>query len=363
MRLGVAAAVVGDALVPGDVEVVEDRITAVGVSGAGSGLAVPGFIDVHVHGFAGFDFAWADEEALDEASRELTRTGVTGFRPTLISLRESETIAALQRIGRASPTGARMLGAHLEGPFLSQRFPGAHSPDALLEPDLELARAYLEAGPVGQMTLAPELPGALELIEFLVDQGVVVSLGHSDANAEVAREAFRAGAKALTHVFNAARPFRHRDPGLVGVALTRADVFVEVVLDGIHLADEAARLVLAAAKGRVVAVTDALAASGVGDGTYTLGDREVIVSKGEARLADGTLASSVLTMDQAFRNLISLGAGVLEASHATSTAVSELIGRAELGTLHPGTPADVVVLDGHHQVRKTLVAGRVVHDG
>ena len=360
MRLGVAAAVVEDELVPGDVEVDNGLIASVGLdSPDGSGIAVPGFIDIHTHGYLGVDFSRDDPEAIRAASAGLVSTGVTSFRPTLMSLPEESTAAALARIAAADSYGSRILDAHLEGPFLSPEHPGAHSIDHLVEPEPELIERLVVRGRIGHITIAPELDGALELIPWLVEQGIVVSIGHSDATAETAHNAFDLGASALTHVFNAVRPFRHRDPGPVGAALSREDVFVEMILDWVHLSAEAAMVAVRAAGPRLIAITDGMEAAGLGDGTYHLGDREVVVRDGEARLADGTIASSVLTMDAAFRNLLELGLDLAAAVRATSTAPARLVGRPGLGSLTPGTVADVTVLDDDHRITMTLVDGDV----
>jgi N-acetylglucosamine-6-phosphate deacetylase len=360
MRLGVAGAVVGGALVPGDVDVEEGKIARVGLTPPGSGLALPGFIDVHTHGFGGIDFATTDEEGYARVAEGITSTGVTAFRPALMSHAIDRMIRAIEVHGRARTTGARVLGMHLEGPFLSKAHPGAHPPEFLVDPDVDWAQRFLSAGRVEHMTLAPELTGAVDLIRLLVDRGVTVSLGHSDADLETANRGYDAGAVALTHVFNGSRPLRHRDPGIIGAALTRDGVFVEIILDGVHLSDEVSMIVLRSAGDRVVAVTDAMSAAGLGDGSYKLGDTPVKVEAGAVRREDGALASSVLTMEAAFRKLISLGLDLSGAARATSGAAAELIGHPELGTLAPGTPADVVVLDDSHQVVKTLVGG-VVH--
>jgi N-acetylglucosamine-6-phosphate deacetylase len=360
MRLGVAAAVVGGQLVPGDIDIKDGMISGVGLASPGSGLALPGFIDVHTHGFAGVDFATTDEGGYTRVAETITSTGVTAFRPALMSLTIDRMIGAIEVHGRARTTGARVLGMHLEGPFLSKAHPGAHPPELLVDPDVKLTQRLLAAGRVEHVTLAPELPGAMDLIQILVSRGVTVSLGHTDADLETANRAYDAGAVALTHVFNGSRPLRHRDPGIIGVALTRDGVFVEIILDGVHLSDEVSTIVLRAAGDRVVAVTDAMSGAGLGDGSYTLGDTPVRVDGGAVRREDGTLASSVLTMDAAFRKTIALGVDSIGASRATSGAPAELIRRPELGTLAPGTPADVVVLDDRHEVVKTLVGG-IVH--
>jgi N-acetylglucosamine-6-phosphate deacetylase len=346
MRLGVSAAVVEGRLLAGDVEIVDGEIAAVGVSGAGEGIALPGFIDIHTHGYDGVDFADASPEEMHHASTALTATGVTGFQPTLLTLGESELAAALDRHREASYDGARFLGTHLEGPFLSPAHPGAHDPALLADPDIDLCHRLLAAGSVGQMTLAPELPGAGELIEALLEAGCTVALGHSNASAGVAHEAFDSGARILTHVFNASRPFLHRDPGIVGAALTRGDVFITAVVDNVHLSKEATLLAMGVGPDRFVVVTDAMAGTG-----------RVTVRGGEARLADGTIASSVLTMDAALRNLVDLGWDIEQASSAVARTPAAAIGRTDLGVLAVGRTADVVVVDDDLCVVATMVAG------
>lgn len=338
MKLGVAHALVDGALVAGDVEYDDCRVVAVGLAGRGGGIATAGFVDAHIHGFAGVDFATADAEGYRRARKALLATGVTTFRPSFITAPEEELVAALREV----PAG---LGAHLEGPFISPARLGMHPAAARRDPDLALLERLLAAGPVAHVTLAPELPGALELVDLLVARGIMVACGHTDATDEEAHAAFDRGARHVTHLFNAMRPFRHRDPGIAGAALARDDVTVELILDGNHVAGDAARVALRAARGRVVLVTDALAAAGVGDGDWRMGSVEVAVRDGVARLADGTLAGSVLTMPEAIRNLIALGATIEEALFAASRR-----------SLAPGT-ADVVVLDDALDVTRAYVRG------
>jgi N-acetylglucosamine-6-phosphate deacetylase len=254
-----------------------------------------------------------------------------------------------------------VLPAHLEGPFLSPLHHGAHDPRHLLAASREVADSLCALGPVGYVTVAPEIEGGLALVRHLVARGVVVSLGHTDADAEAAAAAFHGGARAVTHVFNAMRRWAPRDPGVSGVALSRPDVFVTAIVDGVHLARETVRLLLAAAGSRLVLITDAIEAAGLGDGTYHLADREVHVRGDEARLADGTLAGSVLAMDRAIRNLISAGAGLELAVGSATRAPARLLGRPDLGELRVGGDADIVVLDGSLEVARTLVAGREVY--
>jgi N-acetylglucosamine-6-phosphate deacetylase len=246
---------------------------------------------------------------------------------------------------------------HLEGPFLSPEWPGAHLPEHLRLPDLALAERLFEAGGVTTMTLAPELPGALELIDWLVARGVVVSCGHSDADAAQAHTAFDRGARAVTHVHNAHRRWRPRDPGLAGAALVRPEVSVQAIVDGVHLAPETAYGAFLAAGARFCLVTDAIEAAMGDPGDYELGGRPVRLRDGAVRLRDGTLAGSVLTMDEAVRNLVSYGVGLADAVHAASTAPARLLRREDLGVLRPGAPAHVAVLDDELRVVRTLVAG------
>lgn len=356
MRLGVQAALVDGALVQGDVEVADGRVAAVGLAGPGRGIAAPGFVDLHIHGFKGVDFATADAAGYRRAGEALLETGVTAVRVGFITAPEEELLAALRGVP-AELGGARLLGCHLEGPFISPARLGMHPATARRDPDRALLERLLAAGPVTHVTLAPELPGALELVDLLVARGVLVSCGHSDATAAEAHAAFDRGARLATHLFNAMRPFAHRDPGIVGAALARDDVFVELILDGHHVAADAARVVWRAAPGRVVLVTDAMQAAGMGDGAWHLGSNEVEVRDGVARLADGRLASSVLALDEAVRNAVRLGIRLEDALDAASRAPADAAGRPELGRLAPGAVADVVVLDDELRVERVLVGG------
>ena len=370
-RLGVRHALVGGEVVPGDVELGEDgRIAAAGLApGPGAtGLAAPGFVDLQVNGFAGVDALAAEPADLARAGAALAATGVTTWLPTFVSSPEDDLVRALGAARearraqaapeRAGPVAAAIAGVHLEGPFLSPRWPGAHDPRHLRAPDPALADRLLAAGDVALMTLAPELPGALDLVAGLAARGVVVSCGHSDADAAAAHAGYDAGARSVTHVHNAHRRWAHRDPGLGGVALVRGDVVVMAIVDGVHLAPEAALLAALAARGRFALVTDAMEAAGLGDGTYRLGARTVEVRGAEARLPDGTFAGSVLTMDGAVRELVGLGVAQADALRAASEVPARLLGRPDLGVLAPGGVGDVVVLDDRLEVIATYVGGR-----
>jgi N-acetylglucosamine-6-phosphate deacetylase len=355
VRLGVEAAVVDGVLVAGDVEIADGRIAGVGLGGgARRGIAVPGFVDLHIHGFGGVDFAAADTAGYRRAGEALLATGVTAFQPTLLTAPEEDLVAALREVAAAG-VGPRVLGCHLEGPFLSPSRLGMHPEAARRDPDLALLDRLLAAGPVTHMTLAPELDGAMALIDRLQERGVVVACGHTEATAPEAHAAFDRGARHVTHLFNAMRPFRHRDPGIAGAALARDDVTVELILDGNHVDDDAVRVALRAAAGRVVLVTDAIGATG--DGAWRVGPVDVDVQAGVVRGSGGELAGSVLTMPEAIRTVIRLGATLEQAVDAATRVPARAARRTDVGVLRPGAPADVVVLDDAVEVTRALLGG------
>ncbi len=358
MRLGVEAALVGGRLVVGDVEVVQGRIAAYGIaSPGGRGIACPGFVDLQVNGFGGVDFLAADAAGYKRAGEALLATGVTAYLATFITAPERVLVEALRTLPGGG-SGPRILGAHLEGPFLAPTRLGAHPEDSRRDPDPHLLARLLAAGRVRLVTLAPELPGAGTLIRLLRSRGVTVSLGHSDATAEEAHAAFDLGATAVTHLFNAMRPFAHRDPGIAGAALARPDVAVQIIVDGIHLADDTVRLVWRAAAGRVALVTDSVAAAGAGAGSYRLGASVVEAKDGAARRSDGVLAGSVLTMIEAVGNLHSLGVPLEQAWEAATLVPARIIGADTVGRIEIGLPADLVVVDDRLEIRRVLVGGR-----
>jgi N-acetylglucosamine-6-phosphate deacetylase len=358
MRLGVKAALVDGQLVNGDVAIEDGRIGSVGLSPPGvSGLATPGLIDVQINGYDGIDFTDATVDDYRYVAKRLAETGVTAFQPTLISLPPDIYLSALERFEPSAITDARVLGMHLEGPFLSRTRCGAHDPRNMIDPDPTLIEKLLATHHVTHVTIAPELPGGIAAIDQFVAGGVTVALGHTDAEGGIATAAFDHGARSVTHIFGAQRPWGHRDPGVSGVALDRDDVFVTVIVDGVHLADETVRLTANAAGDHFVLITDAIAAAGRPDGTYALGDRSVTLRDGACRLADGTLAGSALTMDQAIRNMIDLGFDPTRAIHAATTAPAALIRRSDLSSLVPGSAADICVFDDSFNVARTIVFG------
>jgi N-acetylglucosamine-6-phosphate deacetylase len=359
MRLGVQAAVVDGTLVQGDVEVRDGLVDEVGLPGGRVGTALPGLIDLQVNGFAGIDLLEADVEGVVELAERLLATGVTAFQPTLITSPPEATRQALRAIGEAAGRGrgAAILGAHLEGPFISPARAGTHPVAELKAPDLLLLRELLDAGPVSTVTLAPELPGALELIDELVRRGVCVSLGHTDATAGEAAAAFDRGVRTVTHLFNAMRPFAHRDPGVAGAALARENIVIQLIVDGAHLAPETVLATWHAGRGRLVIVSDAIAAAGLGDGSYRIGSVEVSVKGGVSRGPEGQLAGSVSTLAAGLRRLCELGIPLEESADAASRVPACVLGRGDLGRLAPGARADIVVVDDELEVQTVLQNG------
>lgn len=364
MRLGVQAALVHGEFVSGDVEVEDGQVVAVGLATQSHGLiAIPGLVDIQTNGCGGVDFISATTEDYQRAREVLLVGGVTAYQPTFISAPETTTIEAVRALP-SGDSGPRVLGAHLEGPFLSPERPGMHSVEHLRAPDLGLLDRLLDAGRVSEMTLAPELLGADALIRRLRERGVVVSAGHTDATATDASRGFDLGITGLTHVFNAMRPLRSRDPGVAGVALTRPDVVVKMIVDGYHLARETVQLIWACAAGRVALITDAMAGAGAGNGTFRFGEVEVEVVAAPV-LEDGTLAGSVLTMIDAVRNLHALGVPLEQAVGAATEVPARFLGRDDIGVLEPGGPADIVVLDDRLEIQAVFCAGTdvvVAHD-
>ena len=365
MKLGVAAAVVDGSLVRGDVEIEDGRIVGVGLTGGRSGIAMPGLVDLQVNGFMGVDLLHATRDEVDRLGVELARTGVLWYQPTLITAPAELTRLALSTIGdcaasaSAGSAAARILGAHLEGPFLSPVRRGVHPPEHLRRPDLDLLASLLLAGSaVSTVTLAPELSGAGELIDSLVGRSITVSLGHTDADAATAHAAFDEGARTVTHLFNGMRPFGHRDPGLVGAALVRDDVVVQLIADGAHLAPETILTTWRAARGRLALVSDVTAAGGMGDGSFRIGTVDVTVAGGIARSDDGSLAGAVRPLAWGLRMLVELGVPIGEAVDAVTRTPATVVGRNDIGLLRPGAVADLVILDDDFAVASVLVGGR-----
>jgi N-acetylglucosamine-6-phosphate deacetylase len=336
-------------------------------------ILAPGFVDIHMHGGAGLDVMRAATSELPHLNKFLTTHGVTGYFPTTVAAPLDQTCGALERLAEAieaaqdshpsngNAVEAHPLGIHLEGPFLSHLRRGVHPPEYLVTPTLEIFDRLWQAarGHVRMMTIAPELPGALEVIAEAARRKVLVSIGHSDAVLDVARAGVKAGAHHATHTFNAMRPLDHRDPGILAEVLTDKHITADIIVDGIHVAPEVVQLFLQA-KGldRAVLITDAMAATGMPDGTYQLGPIQVEVKDGKCT-AGGKLAGSVLTMDRAVRNVAKFAGWSLQhAVRAATLNPARAAGLAQHGTLVPGAEANLVVLSPGGEVRKTIVRGR-----
>jgi N-acetylglucosamine-6-phosphate deacetylase len=331
-------------------------------------VLAPAFVDIHIHGGAGVDVMRASTGELNRLSKFLAGRGVTSYFPTTVAAPLDETCRALERIADAieiEPTkglNARPLGVHLEGPFLSHRRRGVHPPENLIEPTVKIFERLWQAarGHVRVMTIAPELPGALEVIAAAALRNVCVSIGHSDADMPASRAAVRAGARHATHTFNAMRPFDHREPGIVGEVLTDDQLSADIIADGIHLAPEVVKLFLQA-KGveRSVLITDAISATGMPDGTYQLGPIQVEVKDGRCE-SNGRLAGSVLTMDRAVRNVIRFAGWSLQnAVRAATLNPARVAGLAGHGQINVGAEANFVILNDGGEVLKTVVRGEV----
>ena len=323
-------------------------------------LLLPGFIDLHVHGGGGHDTMGAGDAALHIA-RTHARHGTTALLATTMTapLGEIETaLRALAPLCQARPAGtARVLGVHLEGPYINPGRLGVQ-PDFAITATLADVLALHALAPLRLVTLAPELPGHVELIVALRAQGFVVQIGHSAGSFEDGVAALAAGATGFTHLFNAMTGLHHREPGMVGAALAHAER-AEIIPDLLHVHPGAIRVALRAIPG-LYCVTDSTAAAGMPDGDYRLGRHTVTKCLGGVRLPDGTLAGSTLTMDQALRNLVGLGLSLAEASRRTATIAAVHLGLADRGVLAPGAWADVVVLDASLQLQRVLIEGEEI---
>ncbi|MFO1328135.1 MAG: N-acetylglucosamine-6-phosphate deacetylase [Rubrivivax sp.] len=327
-------------------------------------LLLPGFVDLHLHGGGGAD-TMDGGDAVARIGRLHACHGTTSWLATTMTAPLAEVEAALCAaapcIAQRPAGAARVLGVHLEGPWVSPGRLGAQPPHAR-PPTLADCRRLQALAPLRVVTLAPELDGAMALVAHLVAQGVRVQIGHSGADYDTACHALRQGASGFTHLFNAFAPFHHRAPGAVGAALAHAE-HAELIPDGLHVHPGAMRAALRAIP-RLHVVTDATAAAGMPDGEYRLGAQTVRRCGHGVRLADGTLAGSSLTMDEALRQLVSLGLPLAAASAACSTHAADYLGLADRGRLQPGAWADVVELEATTlRVRRVAVEGEPIAGG
>jgi N-acetylglucosamine-6-phosphate deacetylase len=329
------------------------------------GILIPGLVDLQVNGYYGVDLGLAGPDGWALVARRLPESGTTAFLPTFITGPMGELCGAIRLaagvVGGVT-AGARILGLHLEGPFLSPARAGAHRREWMVPPSPGAVADLLAVGRgvLRMITLAPETEGALAAVKTLVAAGVVVSVGHSDATAGQVAEAAEAGARAVTHLFNAQRPLHHREPGVVGQALTDSRLSSGLIVDYQHVVAPVCGLAFAAAPGRIYLVTDAAACAGMPPGRYQLGGQPVELPPGDGAApvrADGTLAGSALRMDRAVANMVAAGAGLAPAVAAATRIPADLIGRPELGRLAPGAAADLAWLGDDLRTRATWVGG------
>ena len=332
------------------------------------------FFDIHTHGAMGHDVMSASPAQMADIQRFLALRGVAQYLPTTVTASPDKTLHALESLANAiesepQPLQAQARGIHLEGPFLSHAKRGVHPESQLQKPSIELFQRFQQAarGHICLLTIAPELPGATDLILYATSLGVRCSLGHTDALASEARAGIDAGATSATHTFNAMRALDHREPGVLGVVLDDDELYAELICDGVHVAPELVRLWLKC-KGpeRAILVTDAMSAAGMPDGRYKLGDLDVDVADGRALLATnasgaGTLAGSVLTMDHAVANLRQFtGATLADATRLASHNPAAMLGRPEWTRLAPGGPANLNRFDRSGHLRATYILGELV---
>jgi N-acetylglucosamine-6-phosphate deacetylase len=331
---------------------------------------VPGFVDVHIHGAGGHDVMEGTPEALEIVAATVAEHGTTSLVATTVTASEMETCRSVSEIAKfileaglspARELSAEIVGIHFEGPFISQARRGVHPAEWIAAPSPALLLRFLdEARGTGQiLTLAPELPGALELIAVARSAGLVVSLGHTDANHEQAQAAISAGARHAAHVFNAMRPFSHRDSGVLGAVFTSPDVSAELIADGVHVDSTAIRMLLGLkSPDRVILVSDGTSATGMPDGKYQLGTFAVTVKEGICRNSEGKLAGSTLTLDRALRHMVALGVPLAAALQMVTANPARQIGLgSRKGVLAAGADADLVFLDADLKISGVMTRG------
>ncbi len=325
----------------------------------------PGFIEIHMHGRKGYDAMDASYEALNGISESLIASGVTGFLTTTMTMPEDNIRDAVVNAGKSmgKVKGAKLLGLHMEGPFISKEHKGAQPEEYIQKPSmdefLKLCGGYEDV--VKLITLAPEAEGALEFIRQLSDRGIVVSMGHTNATYDEAMKGIEAGVKSSTHTYNGMKGLHHREPGALG-AVFDSDIFAEMISDGFHVHFAALRILLKV-KGieKSILITDSLRAAGMENGVYDLGGQQVNVKDGQARLQDGTIAGSTLTLDRAVYNAVNhLGVTLPQAVRMASYNPAQLLGMDDMGEIKRGNMADIILFDENINVKGMYISGEKV---
>ncbi|HPT83103.1 MAG TPA: N-acetylglucosamine-6-phosphate deacetylase [Limnochordia bacterium] len=346
-----------EAAIPGVFEIID----------AQGGLIAPGLIDVHMHGCAGAELMDGTREALETMARFLAQNGTVGFLPSTVTASPEKTRLVCEVVAAYEDLadGAELIGIHLEGPYINEQYKGAQYGPAIRQADLEeLEQLY---GILGErlklVTLAPEVPSGLEAVSWLKERGITVSIGHTNATYEEALAGFAQGITHVTHTYNGMRGLHHREPGVVGAVLATPGLYGELIADLIHVHPGAIKVLLRAlGPERIVLVTDSVQATGLPDGEYVLGDHKIYVRDGAARLPEGSLAGSTLTLKQAVQNMIEkIGVDLVDAFRMASFNPAQTIGLKYRGWIREGYKADFVLLTPDFQVQKTIISGRVVY--
>jgi len=332
-------------------------------------FVVPGFIDIHVHGSGGSDVIDGNYEAINQIAITHSRFGTTAFLPTTMTMDKNKIIRSLKTIYEAKLRGiggAEILGVNLEGPYINPKKKGAQREIDIREPSIKEFTEFNKASGnlIRLVTIAPEMPRATELIKYLRKQGIIASVGHTNATYAQTQDGIKVGLSHVTHIFNAMRGLHHREPGVVGAALTSPELTVEIIADGIHIHPIVLKIITQIRENKkIVLITDSMRATGMKEGTYDLGGQEVTVNKGQARLKDGTLAGSVLTMDKAVKNMVSkVGISLPKAIQMASFNPAKSIGIDDKkGSLEPGKDADIVILNKNLETEVTIIAGKIVY--
>ena len=338
------------------------------VDATGKGwILVPGFIDIHIHGASGFDVMDGTPDALNGLASALPREGTTSFLATTMTQSTTTIEKALKNASlfNADATQAEMLGIHLEGPFISAVRAGAQPIEHIAPPSISLFEKWqtLSGNRIKLVTIAPEVDQGLAFIEKVTTNNVVASLGHTDATYEIVSEAVKAGARHVTHLYNQMSPFHHREPGVVGAALLEKPLTVELIVDFIHSAPKSVELAFRqkGASG-IILITDAMRAKGLSPGTYDLGGQDVRVTQNDARLADGTLAGSILTMENAAKNMkLATDCTLSELVAMTSTNAAKQLGLSNKGKIESGKDGDLTIIDDEWNVQMTICRGTITY--